>query len=52
MRGEAAWTGAGLVVEDNQVVAQAVAEGLRDEGFAVNLVGDGESGLAKAALAP
>ena len=41
-----------LVVEDNQVVAQAVAEGLRDQGFAVDVAGDGESGLAKAALAP
>ena len=40
-----------LVVEDNQVVAQAVAEGLRDQGFAVDVAGDGAAGLDKAALA-
>jgi DNA-binding response OmpR family regulator len=39
-----------LVVEDNQVVAQAVAEGLRDQGFAVDVAGDGAAGLAKAGL--
>jgi DNA-binding response OmpR family regulator len=41
-----------LVVEDNQVVAQAVAEGLRDQGFAVDVAGDGAAGLDKAAVAP
>jgi DNA-binding response OmpR family regulator len=40
-----------LVVEDNRVVAQAVAEGLRDQGFAVDVAGDGAAGLAKAGLA-
>jgi DNA-binding response OmpR family regulator len=39
-----------LVVEDNQVVAQAVARGLRDQGFAVDVAGDGAAGLAKAGL--
>jgi DNA-binding response OmpR family regulator len=39
-----------LVVEDNQVVAQAVAKGLRDRGFAVDVAGDGAAGLAKAGL--
>jgi DNA-binding response OmpR family regulator len=41
-----------LVVEDNGVVAQAVAEGLRDQGFAVDVAGDGAAGLEKAGLAP
>ena len=41
-----------LVVEDNEVVAQAVAEGLRDQGFAVDVAGDGYAGLEKAGLAP
>jgi DNA-binding response OmpR family regulator len=41
-----------LVVEDNEVVAQAVAEGLRDQGFAVDVAGDGAAGLEKAGLAP
>ena len=41
-----------LVVEDNEVVAQAVAEGLRDQGIAVDLAGDGAAGLEKAGLAP
>jgi DNA-binding response OmpR family regulator len=40
-----------LVVEDNQVVARAVAEGLRDQGFAVDVAGDGAAGLEKASLA-
>ena len=39
-----------LVVEDNEVVAQAVAEGLRDQGIAVDVAGDGAAGLDKAAL--
>jgi DNA-binding response OmpR family regulator len=41
-----------LVVEDNEVVAQAVAEGLRDQGFAVDVASDGYAGLEKAGLAP
>jgi DNA-binding response OmpR family regulator len=41
-----------LVVEDNEVVAEAVAEGLRDQGFAVDVAGDGAAGLEKAGLAP
>src|SRR5260370_21523986 len=39
-----------LVVEDNEVVARAVAEGLRDQGIAVDVAGDGAAGLDKAAL--
>ena len=41
-----------LVVEDNEVLAQAVAVGLRDRGFAVDVAGDGAAGLAKAGLSP
>ena len=41
-----------LVVEDNEVVAQAVAAGLRDRGFAVDVAGDGGAGLDKAGLSP
>ena len=41
-----------LIVEDNEVVAQAVAEGLRDLGIAVDVAGDGAAGLEKAGLAP
>ena len=36
-----------LVVEDNAVVADAVAEGLRDQGMAVDVAYDGETGLEK-----
>jgi DNA-binding response OmpR family regulator len=36
-----------LVVEDNAVVADAVAEGLRDQGMAVDVAYDGASGLEK-----
>jgi DNA-binding response OmpR family regulator len=36
-----------LVVEDNSVVADAVAEGLRDQGMAVDVAYDGASGLEK-----
>jgi DNA-binding response OmpR family regulator len=36
-----------LVVEDHQVVADAVAEGLRDEGIAVDIAYDGQTGLDK-----
>ena len=39
-----------LVVEDNEVVARAVAEGLRDRGIAVDVAADGSAGLDKAAL--
>ena len=41
-----------LIVEDNEVVAQAVAAGLRDQGIAVDVAGDGEAGLDKAGLSP
>ncbi len=41
-----------LVVEDNEVVARAVADGLRDQGFAVDVAGDGAAALDKAAAAP
>jgi DNA-binding response OmpR family regulator len=41
-----------LVVEDNEVVAQAVAAGLRDRGIAVDVAGDGGAGLDKAGLSP
>lgn len=41
-----------LVVEDNPVVADAVAEGLRDQGMAVDAAYDGPSGLEKALLNP
>jgi DNA-binding response OmpR family regulator len=37
-----------LVVEDNSLVADAVAEGLRDQGMAVDIAYDGPSGLDKA----
>ena len=40
-----------LVVEDNEVVASAVAEGLRDQGMAVDVAHDGANGLEKAQLA-
>lgn len=39
-----------LVVEDNAVVANAVAEGLRDQGMAVDVAYDGPSGLDKAVV--
>lgn len=39
-----------LVVEDNSVVADAVAEGLRDQGMAVDVAYDGPSGLEKVTL--
>jgi DNA-binding response OmpR family regulator len=41
-----------LVVEDNEVVARALAEGLRDQGIAVDVAGDGTAGLEKAGLVP
>jgi DNA-binding response OmpR family regulator len=39
-----------LVVEDNPVVADAVAEGLRDQGMAVDVAYDGPAGLEKATV--
>jgi DNA-binding response OmpR family regulator len=39
-----------LVVEDNSVIADAVAEGLRDQGMAVDVAYDGPSGLEKASV--
>ncbi len=39
-----------LVVEDNTVVADAVAEGLRDQGMAVDVAYEGLAGLEKATL--
>lgn len=39
-----------LVVEDNSVVADAVAEGLRDQGMAVDIAYDGETALDKATV--
>jgi DNA-binding response OmpR family regulator len=39
-----------LVVEDDSVMADAVAEGLRDQGIAVDLAYDGATGLDKATL--
>jgi DNA-binding response OmpR family regulator len=36
-----------LVVEDNSVVADAIAEGLRDQGIAVDIAYDGPVGLDK-----
>jgi DNA-binding response OmpR family regulator len=37
-----------LVVEDNEVVAQAIATGLRGQGIAVDVAADGAAGLDKA----
>jgi DNA-binding response OmpR family regulator len=39
-----------LVVEDNAVVADAVAEGLRDQGMAVDIAYDGPTGWDKVSL--
>jgi len=39
-----------LVVEDNALVADAVAEGLRDQGIAVDVAYDGETGREKATV--
>src|SRR5260370_18012941 len=39
-----------LVVDDNLVVADAVAEGLRDQGMAVDVAYDGRPGLDKATV--
>ncbi|MBM3147139.1 MAG: response regulator, partial [Actinobacteria bacterium] len=37
-----------LIVEDEEVMARAIARGLRGEGMAVDVALDGESGLQKA----
>ncbi len=39
-----------LVVEDNSVLANTVAEGLRDQGMAVDVALDGSSGMDKATI--
>lgn len=39
-----------LVVEDNSVVADALVEGLRDQGMAVDVAYDGPTGLEKATV--
>jgi two-component system OmpR family response regulator len=39
-----------LVVEDDEKLARAVARGLRNEGYAVDAVGDGNSALRQAAI--
>src|SRR5258708_27620529 len=39
-----------LIVEDNSVVADAVAEGLRDQGMAVDVAYDGPAGQDKATV--
>jgi len=41
-----------LVVEDEAVLADRIAEGLRDQGFAVDVAYDGDSALEKATLVP
>ncbi|MCP2328333.1 DNA-binding response OmpR family regulator [Hamadaea flava] len=38
-----------LLIEDEQLLAEQIAEGLRDHGMAVDLAGDGLDGLHKAA---
>ncbi|MQA29970.1 MAG: response regulator [Luteitalea sp.] len=37
-----------LIIEDDQTIAEFVARGLREAGFAVDLAGDGEQGLSLA----
>jgi DNA-binding response OmpR family regulator len=39
-----------LVVEDHEELADTVAAGLRREGMAVDIAGDGQSGLARATI--
>jgi DNA-binding response OmpR family regulator len=39
-----------LVVEDHDELAETVAAGLRREGMAVDIAGDGQSGLARATI--
>ena len=37
-----------LIIEDDQTIADFVARGLREAGFAVDVASDGEEGLATA----
>ncbi len=39
-----------LLVEDDDKLARAVARGLRHEGYAVDLAGDGDAALERAAV--
>ena len=39
-----------LLVEDDAKLARAVARGLRHEGYAVDVVGDGDAALMQAAV--
>src|SRR5436305_14499117 len=39
-----------LFVEDDEKLARAVSRGLRSEGFAVDLAGDGDAALTHAAI--
>jgi heavy metal response regulator len=41
-----------LIIEDDQTIAEFVARGLREAGFAVDLAADGDAGLALAADEP
>jgi heavy metal response regulator len=41
-----------LIIEDDQTIAEFVARGLREAGFAVDIAADGETGLALAAGEP
>ena len=41
-----------LIVEDNGVVAQALAKGLRHQGIAADVAADGAAGLEKARISP
>jgi two-component system OmpR family response regulator len=41
-----------LIIEDDQTIADFVARGLREAGFAVDIAADGESGLALASEEP
>jgi DNA-binding response OmpR family regulator len=41
-----------LVVEDHATLARSIANGLREEGFAVDLTGDGEEALGLAKINP
>jgi two-component system copper resistance phosphate regulon response regulator CusR len=41
-----------LLVEDEPSAAEVLAEGLREQGYAVDVAGDGEDGLYKASLSP
>jgi heavy metal response regulator len=41
-----------LIIEDDQTIAEFVARGLREAGFAVDLAADGDTGLSLAAAEP